>query len=146
MTGESSESFEWPEALVEVIEDFTHAFDASERYEMLYEMAELVDELPTSEWNENTKVHGCQSEAHVRGELNQEGTFHLKGAADSRIVQGLIAITATALEGLNIEEVTKFSPAFVEEMGLSNALSPSRANGFLNMFKKVQEEAALLEG
>ena len=43
MTGESSESFEWPEALVEVIEDFTHAFDASERYEMLYEMAELVD-------------------------------------------------------------------------------------------------------
>ncbi len=142
---ENTTSGDWPSALVEIIEDFTQAFDASERYEMLYEMAESVDELPTSEWTEVTRVHGCQSEAHVRGELNSEGTFHLRGGADSRIVQGLIAITATALEGLSIDEVVSFSPAFVEEMGLANALSPSRANGFLNMFKKVQSEAALLE-
>jgi cysteine desulfuration protein SufE len=135
---------EWPEKLLEIIEDFSAAFDISERYEMLFELAEEVDELPISEWNPSTKVHGCQSEAHVLACLNENGSFHLRGAADSKLVQGLISITATALEGRSLAEVATFSPTYVEEMGLKDALSPSRANGFLNMFKKVQHEAALL--
>ncbi|HIF16934.1 MAG TPA: SufE family protein [Candidatus Poseidoniales archaeon] len=135
---------EWPEKLLEIIEDFSAAFDTSERYEMLFELADDVDELPISEWTPSTKVHGCQSEAHVLACLNEDGTFHLRGAADSKLVQGLISITAIALEGLSLAEVAIFSPTYVEEMGLKEALSPSRANGFLNMFKKVQQEAALL--
>ncbi|MDC0056058.1 SufE family protein [Deltaproteobacteria bacterium] len=135
---------EWPAGLLELIEDFSVAFDASERYEMLFELADDVDELPISEWTPSTKVHGCQSEAHVLACLNEDGSFHLRGAADSKLVQGLISITATALEGLSLAEIASFSPAYVKEMGLKEALTPSRANGFLNMFKKVQHEAALL--
>ncbi|MCS5537290.1 MAG: SufE family protein [Candidatus Poseidoniaceae archaeon] len=137
---------DWPEALSTIIEDFSEAFDANERYEMLFELAEQVDELPLDEWTEASKVHGCQSEAHIMVGLNENGGFHLRGAADSKIVQGLIAITTVALEGLSIAQVVAFSPLFVEEMGIASALSPSRANGFLNMFKKVQVEAASLEG
>jgi len=137
-------TIEWPEELLEIIDDFAAAFDSSERYEMLFELADDVDELPLSEWTSSTKVHGCQSEAHVLACLNVDGSFHLKGAADSKLVQGLISITATALEGLSLTEVAIFPPTYVEEMGLKDALSPSRANGFLNMFKKVQHEAALL--
>ena len=136
---------EWSEELLEIIEDFSAAFDISERYDMLFQLADDVDELPISEWKSSTKVHGCQSEAHVLACLNENGSFHLRGAADSKLVQGLISITATALEGLSLAEVADFSPTFVEEMGLKEALSPSRANGFLNMFKKVQQGAVLLE-
>ena len=135
---------EWPERLLEIIEDFSAAFDTSERYEMLFELAAEVDELSISEWTPSTKVHGCQSEAHVLPCLNEDGTFHLRGAADSKLVQGLISITAIALEGLSLAEVATFSPTYVEDMGLKEALSPSRANGFLNMFKKVQHEALIL--
>ena len=135
---------EWSEGLLELIEDFSAAFDTSERYEMLFELADEIDELPISEWTPSTKVHGCQSEAHVLACLNGDGSFHLRGAADSKLVQGLISITSTALEGLSLAEVAIFSPSYVEEMGLKEALSPSRANGFLNMFMKVQKEAALL--
>ena len=135
---------EWPERLLEIIEDFSAAFDTSERYEMLFELAAEVDELSISEWTPSTKVHGCQSEAHVLACLNEDGTFHLRGAADSKLVQGLISITAIALEALSLAEVATFSPTYVEEMGLKEALSPSRANGFLNMFKKVQHEALIL--
>ena len=135
---------EWPERLLEIIEDFSAAFDTSERYEMLFELAAEVDELSISEWTPSTEVHGCQSEAHVLACLNEDGTFHLRGAADSKLVQGLISITAIALEGLSLAEVATFSPTYVEDMGLKEALSPSRANGFLNMFKKVQHEALIL--
>ena len=137
---------QWPQVLQDIIDDFTGAFDDSERYEMLFDLAARMDELPLEMWCAKTKVHGCQSEAHVLACKREDGGFHLRGAADSRIVQGLMMITATALEGLSFPEVASFSPKFAEQMGIAQALSPSRANGFLNMFKKVQAEAALLEG
>ena len=44
------------------------------------------------------------------------------------------------------EEVVEIEPTFVDEMGLKASLTPSRSNGFLNMFKRVQDEARLLVG
>ena len=108
---------------------------------MLYYWAKEIDELPQDEWDDKTKVHGCQSEAHAKFHLDLNGGFHMRGTADAQIVQGLLAITAIAIEGLSPKEVADFSPEFVIEMGLDQALTPSRANGFRNMFNKVQETA-----
>jgi cysteine desulfuration protein SufE len=55
-----------------------------------------------------------------------------------------MAITAVALNGLSATEVADFSLDFVQEMGLDTALTPSRANGFLNMFTKVRQIASTL--
>ena len=135
------EAGSWPPQLQQIINEFSEITDSMERIEMLFEFAEEIDELPMSEWSEETKVHGCQSEAHVQPMKNPDGTFHLKGAADAKLVQGLIAITAIALEGLPPEEVAVFSPDYAAEMGLMHSLTPSRANGFRNMFHKVVEAA-----
>ena len=62
----------------------------------------------------------------------------------AQIVQGLMSITAIAVNGLSPEEVCKLTPVYVEEMGLKSALSPNRANGFLNMFNRVIAEAKIL--
>ena len=72
------------------------------------------------------------------------GGFIAKGGADAQIVQGLMAITASAVNGLPPEEVACHDPSYVEEMGLSQILTPSRANGFMNMVKKVKDEASSL--
>ena len=131
----------WPIRLQQIIDDFCEVEDSMERIEMLFEYAEEIDELPMSEWSEDTKVHGCQSEAHVLPMQNEDGTFHLQGASDAKLVQGLMAITAIAIEGLSPIEVATFSPDYTSEMGLMNALTPSRANGFRNMFRKVVHAA-----
>ena len=131
----------WPEKLQEIIDEFKDVFDPMERYEMLYDWAKEIDELPPEEWNDETKVHGCQSEAHAKFDLDENGGFHMRGTADAQIVQGLLAITAIAIKGLSSKEVAEFSPEFAIEMGLDRALTPSRANGFRNMFNKVRETA-----
>ncbi len=131
----------WPDKLQEIIDEFKDVYDPMERYEMLYDWAKEIDELPQDEWDDKTKVHGCQSEAHAKFHLDLNGGFHMRGTADAQIVQGLLAITAIAIEGLSPKEVADFSPEFVIEMGLDQALTPSRANGFRNMFNKVQETA-----
>ena len=130
----------WPEKLQEVIDDFSEALDQMERYEMLFELAEDIDELDHSEWTNKTRVVGCQSEAHIDIAFGGGG-FHLRGSSDSQIIQGLMAVTAIALEGLTPEEVTGFSPNFASEMKVLETLTPNRANGFLNMFLRIQDEA-----
>ena len=136
---------EWPKPLQDIIEEFVDVFDPMERYEMLFEWAEDVNELPMDEWNDANMIHGCQSQAHVMCHL-EEGLFYMRGGADAQIVQGLMAITCLAVNGRPPEEVAELEPTFVDEMGLKASLTPSRSNGFLNMFKGVQDEARLLMG
>ena len=135
----------WPEHLDDIVEEFRDCFDSMERYELLFEYARKNPEpLPEEEWTEENQILGCQSRAHVICLLNNKGLFVLRSGADAQIVQGLMSITAIAVNGLKPIEVSELTPAFVEEMGLKAALSPNRANGFLNMFNRVIKEAKIL--
>ena len=133
----------WPAALQEAIDTFSDVFDPMERFEMLFEWAEDVNELPVDEWNDANMIHGCQSQAHVMCHL-EGGLFYMRGGADAQIVQGLMAIACLAVNGRPAADVVALEPTFVDEMGIKASLTPSRSNGFLNMFKRVQDEARIL--
>ena len=113
-----------------------------ERYELLFEYAKKhPSPLPPEEWNDANQVHGCQSRAHVECNRDESGKFLMRGGADAQIVQGLMSVTAMAVNGMNPEEVSTMSPDYADAMGIRNSLTPSRANGFLNMFERVRSEA-----
>ena len=57
-----------------------------------------------------------------------------------------MAITSIAVNGMPPSYVSAMSPVFAEKMGIRSSLTPSRANGFLNMFKRVKDEATILSG
>ena len=134
----------WPEHLDSVVEEFSECFDSMERYELLFQYAKRhPTPLPPDEWNDENQVHGCQSRAHVICLVDDEGGFVLRGGADAQIVQGLMAVTAMAVNGMNPSKVAQMEPDYAEAMGIRSSLTPSRANGFLNMFRRVREEAAM---
>jgi len=142
-----TESRDWPEQLDQIVEEFSACFDSMERYELLFQYAKKnPSPLPQEEWDEENQVHGCQSRAHVSCSLDSDGNFILRGGADAQIVQGLMAITSIAVNGMQPSIVSEMTPTFAEEMGIRSSLTPSRANGFLNMFKRVKEEASILSG
>ena len=137
----------WPEHLDDIVEEFQSCFDSMERYELLFQFAKRhPSPLPPEEWEESNQVHGCQSRAHVICSLDEEGGFILRGRADAQIVNGLMAVTAIAVNGMNPSEVETLPPDFADAMGIRSSLTPSRANGFLNMFNRVREEAGILSG
>ena len=132
----------WPEHLGPVVEEFEGCFDSMERYELLFEYAKKhPSPLPPEERNDANQVHGCQSRAHVECIRDESGKFLMRGGADAQIVQGLMSVTAMAVNGMNPEEVSTMSPDYADAMGIRNSLTPSRANGFLNMFERVRSEA-----
>ena len=125
--------------LSELIEEFQEIEDKMERLEMVFDLADEVNLLPIAQWSEATRVHGCQSEAHVKVEL-VDSNVNLQSGADSKLVQGLMGILTMAIHGISADEVLTLTPDFATEMGILNSLSPSRSNGFRNMFDKVMSE------
>ena len=129
----------YPEALRELVEEFQEVEDKRERLEMLFELAEEIMELPAEEWSEQTRVRGCQSEAHVRVSI-VDGLVHVFGAADAKLVQGLMGVLSIAIDGLTPAQAVLIPADFAQDMGLTNTLTPSRSNGFRNMYDKVMNE------
>ena len=125
--------------LSELIEEFQEIEDKMERLEMVFDLADEVNLLPIDQWSDLTRVHGCQSEAHVKVEL-VDSNVNFQSGADSKLVQGLMGILTMAIHGISADEVLTLTPDFATEMGILNSLSPSRSNGFRNMFDKVMNE------
>ncbi|MBT3441778.1 MAG: SufE family protein [Euryarchaeota archaeon] len=134
----------YPEELAELIEEFQDIDDKMERLEMVFDMADEVIPFPPEHWTQTTKIQGCQSEAHVKVEL-QDGKILMLSGADAKLVQGLMGILSIAINGSAPAQALLLSPNFAEEMGILNSLSPSRSNGFRNMFDKVMKEIRILE-
>ena len=106
---------------------------------MVFEMADEVVLIPIDDWSDHTRVVGCQSEAHVRVTLD-DGKVLMASAADAQLVQGLMGILTIAINGSAPAQALLLSPEFAQEMGILKSLSPSRSNGFRNMFDKVMLE------
>tara|TARA_B110000196_G_C20458802_1_gene348334 strand:- start:154 stop:504 length:351 start_codon:yes stop_codon:yes gene_type:complete len=107
--------------------------------EYVYELSEEVVEFPIANWSEKTRIIGCQSEAHLEVAV-KDGIVELRCGADSKIVQGMMGLVTIAINGRKAEDVLQLKPDFAQEMGILNSLSPSRSNGFRNLFDKVMLE------
>ena len=131
----------YPEQLMELIDDFQSIEDRMERLEYVFDLASEVNELPAEDWSDSTRIHGCQSEAHVRVDIDNNNV-RLYSGADSKLVQGLMGILTIAIDDQPIEVARNLTPDFAVTMGILNSLSPSRSNGFRNMFDKVMRDLA----
>jgi cysteine desulfuration protein SufE len=130
-------------ALDRIVERLGSATDPKRRYEYVLWLAKRLEPLPEELRREDCKVRGCVSQVYVVGELRQ-GTLHWQGDSDAQITKGLLALLIEGMEGLTPAQVQAIDPAFIAATGLQASLTPSRANGFLNILRTMQAQAAAL--
>ena len=130
-------------ALDRIVERLGSTADPKRRYEYVLWLAKRLPALPDALRCEDRKVRGCVSQVYVVGEL-QEGRLHWQGDSDAQITKGLLALLIEGLDGLTPAEVVALDPAFIAATGLQASLTPSRANGFLNILRTMQAQAAAL--
>ena len=131
-------------ALDQIVQKLRGSSDSKRRYEYVLWLARKLEPLPEEFRQEAFKVKGCVSQVFVVGQL-VEGRLHWQGDSDAQITKGLLALLITGLEGLTPEQVQGLDPAFLAETGLQASLTPSRANGFLNILRMMQAQAAALK-
>ena len=117
--------------------------DPKRRYEYVLWLAKKLEPLPEEFRNDVFKVKGCVSQVYVVGQL-VDGKLHWQGDSDAAITKGLLALLIEGTEGLDPSAMAGIDPAFLSETGLQASLTPSRANGFLNIFKMMQAQASAL--
>lgn len=119
--------------------------DPKRRYEYVLWLAKGLAPFPEHLRQEVFKVKGCVSQVYVVGEL-VDGKLHWQGDSDAAITKGLLALLIKGLEGLTPEQAAAIEPAFIAQTGLQASLTPSRANGFINILKLMQAQAQALSG
>jgi cysteine desulfuration protein SufE len=130
--------------LDQMVQRLSGSGDPKRRYEYVLWLGKKLQPFPDALRQEVFKVKGCASQVYVVGEL-QEGRLHWQGDSDAAITKGLLALLIQGMEGLTPEQAVALDPAILAATGLQASLTPSRANGFLNIFRLMQAQASSLQ-
>lgn len=136
----SSAATPLPDKLQRIVERFKKRSNPKQRYEQLLWYAKRLKEMPEQSKTEENKVKGCVSQVYITADL-EEGKVWYQGDSDAQLVKGLVGFLLEGLNGLTPEEIIRVSPDFIEETGLKVSLTPSRANGFYNIFQTMKKKA-----
>jgi cysteine desulfuration protein SufE len=85
-------------------------------------------------------VKGCQSVMYMRSWKENESIF-FHAESDALISSGLASILIQVYSGETPETILKCPPTYLEELGISASLSPSRANGLYSIHLRMKQDA-----
>jgi len=128
------------ESELEIIEEFSMFNDWMDKYEFIIEIGK---ELPFFEDKfkiEDNLIKGCQSRVWVQADFKND-IIQLSADSDAIITKGIIALLIRVLNKQKPEDILKAKLNFIQEIGLQEHLSPTRANGLIGMVKQIKTYA-----
>lgn len=125
------------ERIKEIVEKFGRFNSWEDRYKEIIEMGKSLEAMPLDEKTEANKVKGCQSQVWLSAEM-KNNLLYFHGDSDASIVKGIVAILLSVYSKLTPDEILTLKPTFLDEIGLRQHLSMSRANGLNSMLKQIQ--------
>lgn len=128
----------------EIIEEFAMFPDWMEKYEYIIDLGKDLDAIPSDYKNDDYRINGCQSQVWLHA-WKEDGKVYFEADSDAIITKGIIALLIRVLNGLTPEEILQAELRFIDEIGLKEHLSPTRANGLLSMVKQMKLYAVGLQ-
>jgi len=120
-----------------IIDEFSMFDDWMDKYAYLIELGK---DLPLINEHYKTKrylISGCQSRVWLHAEM-KEGKMVLSADSDAVITKGIVSLLIRVLSGQTPYDILKADLVFPKKIGLSDHLSPTRANGLQSMIKQIQ--------
>ena len=131
-----------PDGAQAALEAFAQCPGWEQRARLLMQWGERLAPLQPEERDEANRVHGCESQVWLVGEV-QEGHWHFRAASDARLLCGLLAVLLARVEGLTSSQLGEVDLVdWFSRLGLSRQLSPSRSNGLNAVLQRMRQLAA----
>ena len=124
----------------EIIEEFSLYEEWLDKYEYLIELGKNLAPFPEEKKTEDRLIKGCQSRVWLDSEL-RDGSLYFMADSDAVITRGIISLLIGVYSGRPAQEIATDDFAFVQEIGLKDNLSPTRANGLASMIERIREIA-----
>lgn len=124
----------------EVIEEFSVFDDWMDKYEYLIDLGKSLPMIKENDKLENNLIKGCQSRVWLSFE-KKDDLIYFYADSDAIITKGIISLLIRVYNGRTADEILGSDFSFVNEIGLRENLSPTRANGLVSMIKQIKAYA-----
>jgi cysteine desulfuration protein SufE len=121
----------------EIRDEFSMFDDWMDKYNYLIEMGKSLPMLDERYRQKQYLISGCQSQVWLHAFWN-EGVISFTADSDALITKGIVHLLIRVLDGQSPEAILEADLAFLDEIGLKEHLSPTRANGLVSMIKQMK--------
>ena len=124
----------------EIISEFEIFDNWMEKYEYLIDLGKDLPIIESSYKQDENLIKGCQSRVWLFAEYDG-GKVSFFADSEAIITKGIIALLIRVLNHQPPRHIIDAELNFINKIGLTNHLSPTRANGLLEMVKQMKAYA-----
>ena len=121
----------------EIIDEFSMFEDWMERYEHIIELGKSLPLIDDAHKLEENLISGCQSKVWLHSEMEGD-TIKFSADSDAILTKGIVALLLRVYNHQKPADILSEELYFVDEIGLKEHLSPTRANGLVSMIKQIK--------
>jgi len=121
----------------EIIDEFSMFEDWMERYEYIIDLGRSLPIINEQFKLDENLIKGCQSKVWLYSEL-QENSLVFTADSDAILTKGIVALLLRVFSNQTPQAILDADSNFIDEIGLKEHLSPTRANGLVSMVKQIK--------
>jgi cysteine desulfuration protein SufE len=121
----------------EIVDEFSMFDDWMQRYEYIIDLGKNLPLIQEEFKTDDNLIKGCQSKVWLKGEQNEDKIV-FTADSDAILTKGIIAILIRTFSNQTATDILNADMDFIDEIGLKEHLSPTRANGLVSMIKNIK--------
>ncbi len=127
----------------EIIEEFEFFDDWMQKYEHLIELGKSLPKMDELHKTDENLISGCQSKVWIFGSKVDDKII-FTAESDAILTKGVVALLLRVFSNQTPQAILDAKTDFIDQIGLKEHLSPTRANGLLSMMKQIKLYALAL--
>jgi cysteine desulfuration protein SufE len=121
----------------EIIEEFSFIEDWMDKYSLLIEAGNELNNFTEEHRKQQNLIDGCQSKVWIYAWLEGD-KIRFMADSDAIIVKGIVSLLLRVVDNRTPDEILDNELYFIEKIGLKEHLSPTRSNGLVAMMKQIR--------
>lgn len=120
-----------------LVEEFQMFDEWMDKYSYIIELGKEMPLIDEKYKDPQHLISGCQSRVWLYAEM-KEGKVVFTADSDAVITKGIISLLLRVVSNETPKDIANADFSFIEEIGLKDHLSPTRANGLVSMMKQIK--------
>ena len=121
----------------EIIDEFSVFDDWMDKYALLIDLGNSLPPIEEKYKTNENLIEGCQSRVWLQADY-RDGRIWFEAESDAIIVKGIVSLLVRVLSGRTPDEILNANLYFIDRIGLTEHLSPTRSNGLVAMVKQMR--------
>ncbi len=121
----------------DIIEEFDMFDQWMDKYEHIIDLGKSLPLIDPQHKVKDNLIKGCQSQVWLHAQQQGHKVIYTADS-DAIMTKGIIALLVRTFSGQSASDIVEADTDFINQIGLKEQLSPTRANGLVSMVKQMK--------